>query len=758
MADFVTTFLDFRSINFSCFHTLCISCNISPKPYGIIKISPVRRSSIRRSAHRVFAKSSESPTKLLSESTHADFDHVLSTECSDGSIIFSFGTPRETESEESTSTEGGFEVKGGSANTVEKDDELVDPIVTEKLELSEERGSGIEGQQIVTKELEFADIHGDDHKTETISTECSTILKEEDTPVSEREQQSNGSIGEVSVDERLIHGEVSSFVNRDHTAVESVSEDSLELKEKPLKNSCGKEVTIPSMNSDTVLGAQRSSDAEEDYADNNVIDVMHPCTASEPDSVLDVDVAIDSGEDSEEKDADEVMAQTTASELYNILDEGKSYTLAEDSEENIKDNAVTLPTASEHSEDDSGKKHLDEVNPQSTTSEADRVLEVKLFYASDRGCGANINVEVIDQPSAGEFGHNQDAGISSTTTENDGKDNVIETPVSTRAESEPAQDVYNTAETSTVKSSVMVEDIAPLLTFHTESTDGDSRNNGSVEDTSSRVVEFQDIDIPLSPKTEMTAISTPGLVLYSGAAMLPHPSKALSGGEDAFFIACQNWLGVADGVGQWSLEGINAGLYAQELMENCAKIVSECQRVPVPEPDQVLIQSAAEARSPGSSTVLVAYFDGQVFHAVNIGDSGFIIIRNGTVLRRSSPMLHGFNFPLQIQRGEDAAALIERYHIDLDEGDVIVTATDGLFDNLYEQEIALIISKSLEANLKPKEIADFLAMRAQEVGRSKLGRSPFADAAKAAGYMAYSGGKLDDVTVIVSLVTNNSIL
>lgn len=32
--------------------------------------------------------------------------------------------------------------------------------------------------------------------------------------------------------------------------------------------------------------------------------------------------------------------------------------------------------------------------------------------------------------------------------------------------------------------------------------------------------------------------------------------QALIGGEDAHFVACQNWLGVADGIGQWSIEGI----------------------------------------------------------------------------------------------------------------------------------------------------------------------------------------------------------
>ncbi|XP_008782121.2 probable protein phosphatase 2C 62 isoform X2 [Phoenix dactylifera] len=268
------------------------------------------------------------------------------------------------------------------------------------------------------------------------------------------------------------------------------------------------------------------------------------------------------------------------------------------------------------------------------------------------------------------------------------------------------------------------------------------QNNGSAE---------------VAGPNSVTPISAPSLSLSSGAAILPHPSKALTGGEDAYFVACKNWFGVADGVGQWSLEGINAGLYARELMQNCEKLVSECQGVPGTKPDQILIQSAAEARSPGSSTVLVAYFDGQVLHVVNIGDSGFIVIRNGTILKKSTPMVYGFNFPLQIERGEDPSKYIEVYAIDLDEGDVIVTATDGLFDNLYEQEVAAMVSKSLGASLKPTEIAEFLALRAQEVGRSPSARSPFADAALAAGYLGFTGGKLDDVTVIVSIVQRSDL-
>ncbi|KAF7041379.1 hypothetical protein CFC21_051186 [Triticum aestivum] len=258
-----------------------------------------------------------------------------------------------------------------------------------------------------------------------------------------------------------------------------------------------------------------------------------------------------------------------------------------------------------------------------------------------------------------------------------------------------------------------------------------------------------------SDRMDSVAVST--LVLASGAAMLPHPSKVHTGGEDAYFIACGGWFGVADGVGQWSFEGINAGLYARELMDSSKKIVTENQGAPGMRTEEVLAMATVEARSPGSSTILVAHFDGQVLHVSNIGDSGLLVIRNGQVYTQTKPMTYGFNFPLQIENGVDPSRLVQNYAIDLQEGDTIITASDGLFDNVYDHEVADIVSKSLEADRKPTEIADLLAARAKEVGRSGSGRSPFSDAALAEGYLGYSGGKLDDVTVVVSIVRKSEL-
>ncbi|RZC64612.1 hypothetical protein C5167_008298 [Papaver somniferum] len=478
-------------------------------------------------------------------------------------------------------------------------------------------------------------------------------------------------------------------------------------------------------------------DPEEDTDEN----VVTYATASET-----------SGADSDKKLVDECVPQTIA------LDEAESYVCVEAPEGDTGNAVVTDPTASETSEADSGKKSVDELVPQCSALDGGKI-SVCLEDPEENPDDKLVTHYTASETSEGDSENKHPD--PATDVNNNVKEHGPAADVNKNLkELDPAADVNNTleelGETNTVQDAVEIEDIKPVVILHTYSNEGDSENNATSEATSLGSVKSQDAEIPLTSSTEIPVVSTPGLVLSSSAAMLPHPSKALSGGEDAFFIKCQRWLGVADGVGQWSLEGINAGLYAQELMENCGRIISVSESIKVTEPDKVIIGSAAKARSLGSSTILVAYFDGQVFHAANIGDSGFIIIRNGTVFRRSSPMLHGFNFPLQIERGDDPTSMIEKYDIDLDEGDVIIAATDGLFDNLYEQEIALIVSKSLEANLKPKEIADFLANRAQEVGRSKLGRSPFADAAKAAGYTSYSGGKLDDVTVIVSVVQNSS--
>ncbi len=57
------------------------------------------------------------------------------------------------------------------------------------------------------------------------------------------------------------------------------------------------------------------------------------------------------------------------------------------------------------------------------------------------------------------------------------------------------------------------------------------------------------------------------LELLAGGINLPHPAKASTGGEDAFFTSTAfcGAVGVADGVSGWAKDGVNAALYSRCL-------------------------------------------------------------------------------------------------------------------------------------------------------------------------------------------------
>ncbi|CDY72337.1 BnaAnng40740D, partial [Brassica napus] len=338
--------------------------------------------------------------------------------------------------------------------------------------------------------------------------------------------------------------------------------------------------------------------------------------------------------------------------------------------------------------------------------------------------------------------------ISTSEATNHSVDETAETPVIDT--SEVANDEENVA--STIEGEVVVID--------------SKNDNGSisktVNDTNDEDLQLPEPETaglqPIEVASDREELVSKSFYLESGSASLQNPNKALAGREDAYFISDNNnWLGVADGVSQWSFEGISEGMYAQELMSNCEKIISDETAEICDDPVHVLHRSVNETKSSGSSTALIAHLSNNELHIANIGDSGFMVVRNRTVLQKSSPMFHHFCFPLHITRGDDILKLAEVYHVNLEEGDVVITASDGLFDNLYEKEIVSIVCRLLEQGLEPQRIAELVAAKAQEVGRSETERTPFGDAAKEEGHDGYRGGKLDAVTVIVSLVKTVSI-
>jgi len=185
-------------------------------------------------------------------------------------------------------------------------------------------------------------------------------------------------------------------------------------------------------------------------------------------------------------------------------------------------------------------------------------------------------------------------------------------------------------------------------------------------------------------------------------------------GEDAYFVLDQpnfSALGIADGVGGWTFLGYDPSLFAWDLM-NCCK---ECATTNTwPDPQDILVggynkvveKNEIEA---GSSTACILTLDkttGTVYSS-NIGDSGFIVIRNGKVAYQTHELQHYFNAPYQLSVLPDEMkndpinimdspndAIIDQCTVE--EGDVIVLGTDGLWDNIFNEEIITKLASSIE--------------------------------------------------------------
>lgn len=262
-------------------------------------------------------------------------------------------------------------------------------------------------------------------------------------------------------------------------------------------------------------------------------------------------------------------------------------------------------------------------------------------------------------------------------------------------------------------------------------------------------------------------------------------------GDDAWFISKQknvDVLGVADGVGGWHEVGYDPSKFSFNLMKTCKRIVEQefsrnementqiDNKTPIyllEQSYQSLLESKNNSLLIGSSTacIIVFHHETNTLHTANLGDSGFVVIRDNKVIHRSQEQQHYFNSPYQIailpltnlnsnNNGgggnliNDSPNLASVNSIELNEGDLIVLATDGLWDNLSEAqllvELANIKNKTLLADLE--KAAYNLANKAFELAFDPDYQSPFSIAAKKSG-ININGGKPDDVTVLLACVS-----
>lgn len=202
----------------------------------------------------------------------------------------------------------------------------------------------------------------------------------------------------------------------------------------------------------------------------------------------------------------------------------------------------------------------------------------------------------------------------------------------------------------------------------------------------------------------------------------PRSSRPESG-HDAFFVSRVSdtgsvAFGVADGVGGWTESGVDPADFSHGL---CAYMASAAREARDEEggrrvTSRQLMQRGYDAVSDdpsvqaGGSTACVAIGrpDGTL-DVANLGDSGFLQLRLNAVHSFSEPQTHAFNTPYQLSVVPPSmAAKMAAYggaqlsdlprdadvsEHDVRHGDVLVFATDGVLDNLFDQDILRTASR-----------------------------------------------------------------
>lgn len=186
-------------------------------------------------------------------------------------------------------------------------------------------------------------------------------------------------------------------------------------------------------------------------------------------------------------------------------------------------------------------------------------------------------------------------------------------------------------------------------------------------------------------------------------------------GEDSFFISSESLvLGVADGVGGYHgtsgyfarcimerLEKYANGFYVGKMENDALEPGYDVGRVLPSIMDQAYkICKQEKSFPPGATTAVLALVDpsNRTLHVCNIGDSGAVVIRDGKVVFMTSAQVHENGAPYQLSnvagRGDSTAKADQYRWGPLEKGDLIVLASDGIWDNLYPNELMDVIKRN----------------------------------------------------------------
>ena len=249
-------------------------------------------------------------------------------------------------------------------------------------------------------------------------------------------------------------------------------------------------------------------------------------------------------------------------------------------------------------------------------------------------------------------------------------------------------------------------------------------------------------------------------MLRTGYANIPHDDKASTGGEDSWFIT-DEVIGVADGVGGMTKLGVDSKMFSRTLCLFAEQGVIKRQ---VTNPLSLAKYAFSKVSVDGASTLLIVNGENaNELEVYNIGDSQLGVWRSGRGwVHISDEQEHDFNQPFQLGRLSkymaDRPEVGASYTIETQKKDILILASDGLWDNLFPDEVSDLVATHLLARRKLQgtsldegRLALKLATVAYENGLDSTRDSPFSERAESFGHKL-PGGKPDDITVLVATI------
>lgn len=270
--------------------------------------------------------------------------------------------------------------------------------------------------------------------------------------------------------------------------------------------------------------------------------------------------------------------------------------------------------------------------------------------------------------------------------------------------------------------------------------------------------------------------------------------RGITNGDDALLVS-NNLIGTNDGVGAWAQkERGHAPLWSRLVLHFWA-VAAENDKYGaqnedgLPDPVQYLEEAYAltkEALSPpnewlGTTTALTALLhykskgaEGPVLYVTQLGDCKCLVVRpeDKSVVFATKEQWHYFDCPRQLGTNSPDEPLINAVlsKVEIQEDDIILAMSDGVTDNLWEEDIADVAVDSLNDWKEDRSkaisrrhegsgqswaegmrfVAQELVLAARKIAEDPFAGSPFMERAVEEG-LAIEGGKLDDISVVAAV-------